>query len=106
MDIKKLVQDGVNAAKEAEAEFIEKHDELFFCGFAWVEVVVTRTNSQIAKELLNNGFTKSYKPKTLSMWNPGGSNTQSMDVKEQGAYAMAEVLKLGGLRAYACSRAD
>ena len=106
MSTYQIVQNAIAAAKQAEVEFIQKHGEPFYCGFAWVEVVVPRTNSKEAKELLAAGFRKSYKSKVLEMWNPGGSYTQSMDVKEAGAYACANVLKAAGFRAYANSRAD
>ena len=106
VSIRDLVKEGVAAAVEAEKQFRAKHGEPFYCGFAWVEVIVERTNSKEAKELIAAGFRKDYKPKTLSMWNPGGSSTQSMDVKEAGASAMAKVLAAGGLYARACSRAD
>ena len=72
----------------------------------WVEVYVDRTNSKQAKELIASGFKKSYKPKCLSLWSPGAYHGQSMDVKEAGAHAFAEVLQRAGLKAYACSRAD
>jgi hypothetical protein len=76
------------------------------CGFAWVDVYVDRTNSQQAKELIKAGFRKDYKPKCLSMWNPGGSPVQNIDIKEAGANALAEHLRLLGLKAYSCSRLD
>ena len=104
--MKQLVQNAVTAAKAAEASFIAKHGEPWYCGFAWVEVYVDRTNNAQSKELIAAGFHKDYKPKCLSFWNPGGSGTQSMDVKEEGARAFAQVLKAAGLRAYACSRPD
>jgi hypothetical protein len=100
------VQDAFDAARKAEADFRAKHGEPFYCGFAWVEVYVDRTNSKQAKELMSLGFRKDYKPKCLTVWNPGGSGTQSMDIKEEGARAFAEVLSKAGLRAYACSRPD
>ena len=105
-NIQELVNEGVAAAKEAEKKFREQHGEPFYCGFAWVEVTVDRTNSKVAKELIAAGFKTSYKPRVLTMWNPGGSCTQSMDIKEAGAHAMASVLTDAGLSAYACSRAD
>lgn len=101
-----IYQEAVAAAKQAEADFLAKHGEPMYCGFAWVEVRVDRTNSAVAKELMAVGFKKDYKPKTLSVWNPGGSPTQSMDVKEAGANAFAKVMQKYGFRAYACSRAD
>jgi galactose-1-phosphate uridylyltransferase len=104
--IPQAVAEARAAAVKASREYVEKHGEPFYCGFAWVEIKVERTNSKEAKALIAAGFSKDYQPKTLSMWNPGGHPTQSMDVKEAGAYAMAEVLRQYGLKAYARSRAD
>jgi len=94
------------AAVQAETEFLARHGEPAYCGFGWVEVYVGRTNSREAKELIASGFRKSYKPKCLTLWSPGAYHGQSMDVKEAGAHAFAEVLRGVGLQAYACSRAD
>ena len=104
--INQIVQDAFTAARQAEADYLAKHGEPGYCGFSWVEVYVDRTNSKQAKELLASGFKKDYKPNCLTVWNPGGSGTQSMDIKEAGAQAFAEVLQKAGLKAYACSRAD
>ena len=78
----------------------------FACGFAWVNVYVDRTNSKQAKELIKAGFKKDYRPKCLSMWNPGDVNVQNIDIKEAGAEAMATYLRTLGLNAYAGSRLD
>ena len=105
-DIRTVVAEGIEAARKAGAESYAQVGERDCCGFAWVEVFVERTNSKEAKELIAAGFRKDYKPKCLSMWNPSGLGTQSMTPKEQGAYAMAEVLSAAGLKAYAGSRMD
>jgi len=104
--VEAVYTEAVAAAKAAEVAFREKHGEPFYCGFAWVELYVERTNSKIAKELIAAGFKKDYKPKTLSVWNPGDSSTQSMDIKECGARAFAAVFQKYGYRAFMCSRAD
>jgi hypothetical protein len=104
--LNQIVQEAFEAARQAEADFRARHGEPGYCGFAWVDVYVDRTNSKQAKELIAAGLKKDYKPKCLSVWNPGGSSTQSMDIKEAGAHAFAEVLRTAGLRAYAGSRAD
>ena len=104
--LNQIVQEAFEAARQAEADFRARHGEPGYCGFAWVDVYVDRTNSKQAKELIAAGLKKDYKPKCLSVWNPGGSGTQSMDIKEAGAHACAEVLRKAGLRAYADSRAD
>ncbi|MFM8760891.1 MAG: hypothetical protein ACKOD7_05020 [Polynucleobacter victoriensis] len=108
MGIKEIVAQGVELAKQAS---IAKYDQMgrkdaYACGFAWVDVYVSRTNSKEAKELLAAGFRKDYKPKCLSMWNPGDLPVQNIDIKEAGAYAMAEFLRTNGLNAYAGSRLD
>ena len=63
-------------------------------------------NSAQAKELIAAGFKKDYKPKCLSMWNPGGLGVQNIDTKEAGADAMATYLRALGLNAYSGSRLD
>lgn len=105
--IKEAVARGlVEAEKASKAKYAEIGGDRYACGFAWVEVFVERTNSKEAKELIAAGFKKDYKPKCLSMWNPGGLPVQNIDIKEAGAYAMAEVLREVGLKAYAGSRLD
>jgi hypothetical protein len=77
------------------------------CGFAWVNVYGVRSNSKLGKALISFGFRKDYTG-SLQIWNPSGHNTQSISVKEAGAYAYAEVLKtkLGLDKVYAGSRMD
>ena len=101
-----IVEEAKQAAREAEAVFRAKYGEPNYCGFSWVEVFVDRTNSKEAKDLQRAGLTTTYKPKVLSLRNPGGSGTQSMDIKEAGVEAATEVFRKYGYRAYACSRAD
>lgn len=106
-NITSVVQKAINAAKVAGELSYQQVGERDCCGFAWVEVYVERTNSKEAKELIAAGFKKDYKPKCLNFWNPAGLGTQSMTPKEEGARAMAEVLREElGLKAYASSRMD
>ena len=100
------IQAGKALAEQAGRDMYAKIGERDACGFGWVEVYVDRTNSKQAKELLKAGFRKDYKPKCLSMWDPAGIPTQSISVKEAGAYAYAEFLTQLGLKAYAGSRLD
>ena len=95
-------------AEQASVDMYNKmgRKDQFACGFAWVDVFVDRTNSKQAKELIKAGFRKDYKPKCLSMWNPGDVNVQNIDIKEAGADAMATYLRGLGLTAYAGSRLD
>ena len=95
-------------AEQASVDMYNKmgRKDQFACGFAWVDVFVDRTNSKQAKELIKAGFRKDYKPKCLSMWNPGELPVQNIDIKEAGADAMAEYLRALGLTAYSGSRLD
>jgi hypothetical protein len=106
-----LVQDACNeaamqartAAKIAYVQIGERDA----CGFAWVNVYGVQSNSKLGKALQSFGFRKDYTG-SLQLWNPSGHNTQSISVKEAGAYAYAEVLKqkLGLEKVYAGSRMD
>jgi len=100
------IQAGKLLARNAAIEMYEKVGERDACGFGWVDVQVERTNSKEAKELIKAGFSKSYRPKTLTLWDPAGLPTQSISVKEAGAEAMARWLTTLGLKAYAGSRMD
>lgn len=106
MDIQAIRNEAEVAANLAQANFLKQHGEMAYCGFAWVNVFVDRTNSKEAKELMSIGFKKDYRPKCLNLWKPGAYNGQSMDVLEAGARAYADVLKKHGFRAYMGSRAD
>jgi hypothetical protein len=100
------IQAGKALAEQAGQAMYAKVGERDACGFGWVDVYVDRTNSKQAKELIKAGFSKSYKSRCLSMWDPAGVNTQSVSVKEAGASAYADYLTKLGLKAYAGSRLD
>jgi|TARA_R110002012_G_scaffold1278_2_gene5257 hypothetical protein len=93
-----------NVNIEAQEDFLKKHGEPLYCGFAWVEVPVARVNSKEAKKLINLGFKKSWVRKRMDLWIH--SFSQSMDIKIAGAQAVVELLKENGIQAsYGC-RAD
>jgi hypothetical protein len=101
------IQQGLPLAEQASTAMYNKiGGDRFACGFAWVDVYVDRTNSLQAKELIKAGFKKDYKPKCLSIWNPGNLPVQNIDIKEAGADALATYLRALGLNAYAGSRLD
>ncbi len=105
IDVSDIHDKAIQAAREAEADFIAKYGNPGYCGFAWVEVYGVRSNSKLGKALQSVGFRKSY-TKNLQLWNPGGSPTQSMDIKESGAVAYANILRSHGINAYVGSRPD
>jgi hypothetical protein len=94
------------AAQDAASKMYAQVGERDACGFAWVTVYKVRSNSKLGKALVAVGFSKSYTG-GLQLWNPSGHNTQSISVKEAGAYAYAKYLETQlGLTAYAGSRMD
>ena len=103
-NIESLHKAALVAAVTAEEEFRAKHGEPMYCGFAWV-TVPEKGSTKMGRALMNVGFTKAYGG-GLQLWNPGGSYTQSMDVKEIGANAYAKVFRGAGIDAYMGSRAD
>lgn len=96
--------EATQAAQAAEQHFREKHGEPSYCGFAWVNVPV-KASTRLGRALKEIGFRKSYYG-GLDLWNPGGSFTQSMDIKEHGAVAYARTLVQHGIDAHMSSRAD
>jgi hypothetical protein len=103
-NIESIHSTAVAAAHRAEADFRARHGEPGYCGFAWVKVS-EKASTKLGRALKTVGFRKSYSG-GLDLWNPGGSFTQSMDIKEAGAEAYAQVLRKFGINACACSRAD
>jgi hypothetical protein len=76
------------------------------CGFAWVTIVparepfVTWCKKQTGREYGSKAYGDGWQ-----FWSPGYSG-QSLDIKEIGAHAFAEVLKKYGLDACVGSRMD
>ena len=102
-----IIQKGIPLAEQASQQAYQRMGgDGFACGFAWVDVYVDRTNSKQAQELIKAGFKKDYKPKCVSMWNPGGLGVQNIDIKEAGADAFATYLQALGFKAYSGSRLD
>ena len=115
MQIDQIHTEATNAAKQAVVNYLDnwtkttggnEYGEPMYCGFAWVEVSVTRTNSQEAKQLTSIGFKPSYRGRAMQLWDPAQHRGQSMDCKEVGASAYAEVLNKYGFDAHMGSRAD
>jgi hypothetical protein len=103
-NIESIHNTALQAAVQAENTFRAKYGEPGYCGFAWVNVPV-KASTKLGRALKTVGFRKSYSG-GLDLWNPGGSFTQSMDIKEAGAQAYAETLRKFGIEAYMSSRAD
>jgi len=99
------VAEARQAAAQAAQDHITQHGEDWYCGFAWVNVY-EKGSTKLGRALIKAGFSKAYGG-GLQMWNPSGHGTQSMSVKEAGAFAAAKVLiERLGVCAYHGSRAD
>lgn len=102
--IQEIHAEATVAAQQAEELYRAKHGEPGYCGFAWVNVPV-KASTKLGRVLKEVGFRKSYYG-GLDLWNPGGSFTQSMDIKEEGAQAYAATLRKFGIEAHSMSRPD
>jgi len=104
------VEAAKKAVKEIQDEYVgnnpdNPHKEPYYCGFAWVKIKPATTS--FARALKKEGVVKyvSYNG-GYDIWNPADYHGQSMDFKEAGARAYAEVLRGYGIRAIPMSRAD
>ena len=73
------------------------------CGFAWVEIYGIKGNTRQGRQFKKAGIERNY-CRVLSMFNPSGMSIRSIDAKEAGALAAAEVWREHGFNAFACSR--
>lgn len=104
-----ILLEAQQAAKNASSQHILKHGEGMMCGFAWVNIYKFQGkkiagNTKLGRLLKQLGVRQDY-TRTFSQWDNwyGG---QSVDVKESGAQAFADVLTKYGFTAYAGSRLD
>ena len=108
IDWYKVIVEANKAAREAGRDYRNKYGEPWYCGFAWV--TITDGRHPIVKVLKTDfkDTVQSHKghPRGWDVWNPGGSSTQSMDIKECESHAFAKVLKSYGVDCYVGTRAD
>ena len=97
------------AASEQVYHQLGSTDQVGACGFAWVDIVgyegkKIKGNTRIGKMLKSAGVDQNWN-RVFSQWcNWYGG--QSIDIKEAGAQAFADVLRGYGFEAYAGSRLD
>ena len=120
IDTQTITLQAEQACRKAQQQFLDNwvnttggnsYGEPVYCGFAWVTVYPehkgnTRAGKAERAVLSAMGFRKDWTGKAYELWNPTGYAGQSMDVKEAGAQAYAEVLRGAGFKAYMGSRAD
>lgn len=81
------------------------------CGFAWVTIYPKHKGTTLEGKKERHlykalGFEKDYTGKSYQLWNPSGLGVQSVDIKDAGAVAAANVLRRYDIEAYAGSRLD
>ena len=120
-DLLKFNAEGVNpidmfmnarlACLTAVEEYVEKHGEPMYCGFANVSIHPAR--GRLVKflkqmDIGSNGYKGGWRISYYDMMPKGHryGHTQSMDIKEEGCSAFAHALEKYGIEAYMESRAD
>jgi hypothetical protein len=104
--VKAIVAEATQAAYDAAVKYQTLHGDSACCGFAWVNIHGIKGNTKLGKLLKAAGMEQDW-TRAFSIWNPSGLGTQSIDVKEAGAEAAADVFrKYGFEQAYAGSRMD
>ena len=120
-DLLKFKAEGVNPADmfidakkaclKAVDEYVAKHGEPMYCGFANVSIHPAR--GRLVKflkemEVGSNGYRGGWRISYYDMMPKGHQygHTQSMDIKEEGCSAFAKALEKYGITAYMESRAD
>jgi hypothetical protein len=104
LDFKAIYEEALAEGQAAYEAFYSKHGEPFYCGFAWVEIPDGR--SPFVRWCKANNIGDKHWKKGWSIWNPVGSMTQSMYLKEVASDAFAAVLRKHGIVAWMHSRAD
>jgi hypothetical protein len=104
--IEAAVMQAFEAAKEASRkEYDRLGGDSMSCGFAWV--TVKPGTSKVARYLKAIGEGKAAYGGGIQIWNPGKLNVQNIDIKEEGAYAFARVLRAKlGIKVIVDSRLD
>ena len=113
-DVRAILAEAKEAARIAVKTFLDdwnakaggnEYGEPMYCGFASTKIYDVKGNTKLGKAFKAAGIEKDYSG-AYSIWNPSEHRGQSMDVKEVGAQACAQVFKNYGFRAYMDSRAD
>jgi len=113
-DIVAIKEEAESEAKKAVAKFLadwtaktggNEYGEPMYCGFAWTSIHGVKGNTKLGKALKAAGIKQAW-DRSFQIWDPAKHNGQSMDAKEVGAQACADVFRKYGFTAYMGSRAD
>lgn len=113
-ELKTIIAEAKAAARQAAEDFVadwtaktggNPYGEPMYCGFAWTSIYKVKGNTKLGKALKAAGVEQAW-DRSFQLYNPAGWPGQSMDVKEVGAQACADVFRKYGFEAYMGSRAD
>ena len=105
-----MYQEACEQAREAATEYVEKHGEPMYCGFASVTIYPARgrlVSWLKDNKIGSNGYRGGWRISSYDiMKGHSHCSTQSLDIKETACDAFCDVLKKYGIEAYAEGRAD
>ena len=111
-ELKAILVEAQNAATAKSMELYNKYgtDHVGCCGFAWVNIyehngAKIKGNTRMGRLLKSAGVRQDW-TRAFSVWGGEWYHGQSIDIKEAGAQAYADVLRKYGFTAYAGSRLD
>jgi len=107
---KDMYAEACDRAREAATEFVEKHGEPMYCGFASVTIYPARgrlVSWLKDNKIGSNGYRGGWRISSYDvMKGHPYCSTQSMSIKEEACEAFRDELRKYGLTVYAESRAD
>ena len=107
---KTMFQEACDKAREVATEYVQKHGEPMYCGFASVTIYPARGRlvSWLKENKIgSNGYRGGWRISSYDvMAGHSHCSTQSLDIKETACDAFCDVLKKYGVTAYAEGRAD
>ena len=106
-----MLSDAKKACLKAVDDFVAKHGETLYCGFANIVIHPARGRSvKFLKgmDIGSNGYGGGWRVSYYDLMPKGHKygHTQSMDIKEEGCSAFADALEKYGIECYMQSRAD
>jgi len=113
-DIREILAYAAISGEIAAKAFVDKwtaetggnqYGEPMYCGTASTRITGVKGNTRVGKALKAAGLTQDY-TRSFYVSNSSGHHGQSLDVKEAGSAAHAQVLRDYGFDAYVNSRAD
>jgi hypothetical protein len=107
---KTMFQEACDKARAVATEYVKKHGEPMYCGFASVTIYPARgrlVSWLKDNKIGSNGYRGGWRISSYDvMAGHSHCSTQSLDIKETACDAFCDVLKKYGIEAYAEGRAD